>query len=70
MVEGAALLAAVSDEAPAELAARVTSLGGTTAAGLAVLDDEAALANLIEATLRVASERGAELAQPMDGNET
>ena len=67
MVEGAALLATVSDEAPAELAARVTSPGGTTAAGLAVLDDERALANLIEATLRAASERGAELAQPMDG---
>ena len=70
MVEGAALLATASDEAPAELAARVTSSGGTTAAGLAVLDDDAALANLIEATLRAASERGAELAQPMDGNET
>jgi len=70
MVEGAALLAAVSEEAPAELATRVTSPGGTTAAGLAVLDDEAALASLIEATLRAASERGAELAQPMDGNET
>ena len=70
MVEGAALLAAVSDEAPAALAARVTSPGGTTAAGLAVLDDEAALANLIEATLRAASERGAELAQPIDGNQT
>ena len=70
MVEGAGLLAAESDEAPTDLAARVTSTGGTTAAGLAVLDDEAALANLIGATLRAASERGAELAQPMDGNES
>ena len=68
MVEGAALLAAVSDEAPAELAARVTSPGGTTAAGLAVLDDEAALVELVEATLRAAAERGAELAQPTAGD--
>ena len=68
MVEGAALLAAVSHEAPAGLAARVTSPGGTTAAGLAVLDDEAALAELVEATLRASAERGAELAQPTAGD--
>ncbi|HEV7233462.1 MAG TPA: pyrroline-5-carboxylate reductase, partial [Sphingorhabdus sp.] len=35
MVEGATQLAATADENPAELAARVTSPGGTTAAGLA-----------------------------------
>lgn len=63
MVEGAALLAAESGEAPANLAARVTSPGGTTAAGLAVLDDQAALATLIEATLLAARDRGAELAK-------
>ena len=62
MVEGAAALAATSGEAPAQLAQRVTSPGGTTAAGLAVLDDEAALAQLIAATLRAARDRGAELA--------
>jgi pyrroline-5-carboxylate reductase len=62
-VEGAASLAATSDESPAELAARVTSPGGTTAAGLAVLDGDAALDNLIAATLRAAAERGAELAK-------
>lgn len=60
--EGAAALAAASEEDPAELARRVTSPGGTTAAGLAVLDAEAALANLIAETLRAARNRGAELA--------
>lgn len=69
MVEGAALLAAQSNESPDELAARVTSPGGTTAAGLAVLDEAGALTQLIEATLRAASERGAELAQPTSGDE-
>ena len=62
MVEGAALLAAGSADTPAELARRVTSPGGTTAAGLAVLDSDAALTRLIEATLRAARDRGAELA--------
>lgn len=62
MVEGAALLAAGADERPAQLAARVTSPGGTTAAGLAVLDRDAALQKLVEATLRAARDRGAELA--------
>jgi pyrroline-5-carboxylate reductase len=63
MVEGAALLAARSDESPAQLAARVTSPGGTTAAGLAVLDKDAALQKLVEATLCAARDRGAELAK-------
>jgi pyrroline-5-carboxylate reductase len=62
MVEGAAALAAASDADPAELARRVTSPGGTTAAGLAVLDGDDALARLIAATLRAARDRGAELA--------
>jgi pyrroline-5-carboxylate reductase len=60
MVEGSALLAAQADETPAELAARVTSPGGTTAAGLSELDK--GLTALIENTLHAASERGAELA--------
>lgn len=62
MVEGAGALAAGSPDSPAELARRVTSPGGTTAAGLAVLDQEAALARLVAATLRAARDRGAELA--------
>lgn len=62
MVEGAAALAAGSPDSPGELARKVTSPGGTTAAGLAVLDADAALAGLVEATLRAARDRGAELA--------
>ena len=62
-VKGAALLAADADESPAKLAARVTSPGGTTAAGLAILDNKDALNRLIEATLRAARDRGAELAK-------
>jgi pyrroline-5-carboxylate reductase len=61
MVEGAAQLAAQSDADPQDLARRVTSPGGTTAAGLAVLDDNAALEHLIEATLAAARDRGVEL---------
>lgn len=64
MVEGSALLAAGSNENPAELAARVTSPGGTTAAGLFELDQ--GINPLIEKTLRAASERGAELAHLED----
>ena len=62
MVEGAAALAAAASDPPAELARRVTSPGGTTAAGLAALDREGALNRLIAETLRAASNRGAELA--------
>jgi pyrroline-5-carboxylate reductase len=63
MVEGAALLAAQSENGPEELARRVTSPGGTTAAGLAVLDSEDALQKLVLATLTAARDRGAELAK-------
>ena len=62
MVEGASALAAASDAPPAELARRVTSPGGTTAAGLQVMDTGDVLANLIEATLKAAADRGAEMA--------
>lgn len=63
MVDGAAQLAATSDIKPAELARRVTSPGGTTAAGLAILDDDDALKRLIDATLKAARDRGVELSQ-------
>jgi pyrroline-5-carboxylate reductase len=63
MVEGAALLASSSGDSPEELARRVTSPGGTTAAGLSVLDDADALKNLVLATLTAARDRGAELAK-------
>lgn len=67
MVEGAATLAAGTDLPPAELARRVTSPGGTTAAGLDVLDADAALSRLVEGTLRAARDRGAELAAAARG---
>lgn len=67
MVEGAAALAALSPLDPDELARRVTSPGGTTAAGLAVLDDDAALARLVTATLRAARDRGAQMAAAARG---
>lgn len=63
MVEGAAALAASSADSPAELARRVSSPGGTTLAGLSALDEDDALARLMEETLRRARDRGAELAE-------
>jgi pyrroline-5-carboxylate reductase len=63
MTEGAAMLAATSNETPETLAARVTSPGGTTAAGLAILDDADALKRLVAETLKAARDRGAELAK-------
>ncbi len=62
-VEGAAALAAASEHAPAELARRVASPGGVTQIGLDVLDADQALARLIEATLRGARDRSAEMAR-------
>jgi pyrroline-5-carboxylate reductase len=62
-VEGAAALAAESGEPPAVLAERVASPGGTTRAGLNVLDRDHALRDLIEETLAAAARRSAELAE-------
>ena len=65
-VEGAAALAAASDHSPAELARRVASPGGTTEAGLRVLDAEAAggtaITRLVGATLAAACDRSVEMA--------
>lgn len=69
-VEGAALLAASSPHSPGELARRVASPGGTTQAGLDVLDEGDALARLIEATLRAAANRSAEMAREARNPET
>ena len=63
MVEGAAALAAASDETPAALAERVASPGGTTRAGLNILDDGGALNGLILSTLDASRRRGLEMAQ-------
>jgi len=61
MVEGAALLAAASEHAPAELARRVASPGGVTQVGMDVLDADRRLARLMEDTLRGARDRSAEM---------
>ena len=47
----------------AELARRVASPGGTTQAGLDVLDEGEALSRLLAATLKAAADRGAEMAK-------
>jgi pyrroline-5-carboxylate reductase len=62
MVEGASLLAARSEHSPAELARRVASPGGTTQAGLDALDKDDALAAVVEAAIRAARDRSAEMA--------
>jgi pyrroline-5-carboxylate reductase len=62
MVDGAVDLAVGSDASPEELARRVTSPGGTTAAGLSVLD--AGLQQLVTDTLKAARDRGVELSKP------
>lgn len=63
MVEGAGALAAASDVSPGELARRVASPGGTTEAGLKVLDDKNALRALVLETLDASRRRGRELAE-------
>lgn len=62
-VEGAAALAAETGETPRALANRVASKGGTTQAGLDVLDDNAALNRLIGDTIAAAARRSRELAE-------
>ncbi|QAY76358.1 pyrroline-5-carboxylate reductase [Sphingosinicella sp. BN140058] len=62
MAEGAAALAAGSDATPTELARRVASPGGTTEAGLKVLDSEEGLKPLMLRTLDASRRREAELA--------
>ena len=61
-VSGASALAAASGVDPAELARRVASPGGTTEAGLKVLDADDAVLRLVAATLQAAADRGAEMA--------
>ena len=61
-VEGAGMLAAQADAAPAELADRVASKGGSTREGLYVLDRDGALEKLLIATLTAARDRNVELA--------
>lgn len=61
-VEGSAALASGSDASPATLADRVASPGGSTRAGLNVLDDEEALAELLARTLTASRDRNVEMA--------
>ena len=60
MAEGAALLAARSEFTPSDLASRVASKGGSTAAGLTVMDENDAILRLMEKTLRAARDRSVE----------
>ena len=63
-VAGAGALAIASDDHPSQLRVNVTSPGGTTAAGLAHLMDEAAgLSPLIRRTVAAAATRSRELGQ-------
>lgn len=63
MVEGAAQLAAASDMSPGELADRVASPGGSTRAGLDVLDQDAALAEVVARAMTASRDRNAEMAR-------
>ncbi|MFN7175508.1 MAG: pyrroline-5-carboxylate reductase [Thermaurantiacus sp.] len=61
-VGGAAALALETDAPVATLRQQVTSAGGTTEAGLDVLDGDGALSALMRATVRAAAERSRMLA--------
>lgn len=60
---GTAALMQATGEDGAQLAKRVASPGGTTEAGLAVLDADHALENLVARTIEAAIQRGRELAE-------
>lgn len=67
MVEGAAQLAAAQAKAqppvsPGELADKVASPGGSTRAGMNVLDADAALAEVVAAAMKASRDRNAEMA--------
>lgn len=63
MVEGAAALASASPLSAGELADKVASPGGTTRAGMNVLDADGAINALMLATLTAARNRSVEMAQ-------
>jgi pyrroline-5-carboxylate reductase len=62
-VLGTAWLAATTHESMDEIARRVASPKGTTQAGLAVLDHDRVLDQLIDVTIAAAARRGEELAE-------
>ncbi len=61
-LEGSAIMAAAAGEPPALLADRVASPGGSTRAGLNVLDRDDALVRLLTDTLAASAARNAEMA--------
>lgn len=63
MADGATALAAASPDRPGDLARKVASPGGTTQAGLDVLDAGDALAQLVQGTLMAAARRSEEMAK-------
>jgi len=66
-VEGAGLLARSSPHAPGELARRVASPGGSTQAGLDVLDEGSALSRLVASAMQAAERRSAEMGREARG---
>jgi pyrroline-5-carboxylate reductase len=66
-VLGTAWMAATTGEDMASVARRVASPNGTTEAGLAVLDRDDVLDDLIGVTIEAAARRGAELAEEARG---
>ncbi|MEJ2410391.1 MAG: pyrroline-5-carboxylate reductase [Novosphingobium sp.] len=62
MVEGAAQLAASSEFSPGELADKVASPGGSTRAGMNVLDKDQALARIVAGAMTASRDRNAEMA--------
>jgi pyrroline-5-carboxylate reductase len=64
---GTAWMAATTGESMTSITRRVASPNGTTEAGLAVLDGDGALDDLIAATINAAFARGAELAEEAKG---
>lgn len=61
--EGATALALASSDSPGVLADRVASPKGMTRAGLDVMDDQRAIYDLIDRTLKATADRGIEMAQ-------
>lgn len=62
MVEGAGMLAGASEFSPGELADKVASPGGSTRAGMNVLDENGALAAVVAAAMTASRDRNAEMA--------
>ncbi len=62
MAEGASALAVASPETPQQLARRVSSPGGTTEAGLTVLDSQDGLRALVGRAFDASRRRGVEMA--------